>query len=176
MTRRSGWATVRYAVGWLVPLLVVAFVVTRVLGDERRDLERAAQRADCVVRHDSAPREEAPDVMTPPTFGPALASPARAGIYAQSPPRRALVAALRRGFVVVQYRPGLLKEHLAALQALVRSDADMIIFTPDATGMPYALAATAWQQLLGCNRVHGRSLDAVAAFRDHYRDQGAPDD
>jgi len=161
---------------WLVPLLVVAFVATRVLGDDRRDLERAAQQADCVLRHDDAPREGAPDVMAPPTFGPALASPTRAGVYAQSPPRPALVAALRRGFIVVQYRPNPPQEDLAALRALVRSDADRTIFTPDATGMPYALAATAWQQLLGCNRAHGRSLDAVAAFRDHYRDQGAPDD
>jgi hypothetical protein len=42
--------------------------------------------------------------------------------------------------------------------------------------MPYAVAATAWTQLLGCDRYEGAAtLDAVRAFRDTYRGQGPED-
>jgi hypothetical protein len=42
--------------------------------------------------------------------------------------------------------------------------------------MSYEVAATAWTQLLGCNRFDGAAtLDALRAFRDAYRGRGPED-
>jgi len=171
MRRFRGWATARYALAWMVPLLVVAVVASQLLGEERRDLERAAREASCVLRTDSTAADDLPDVMVPPTFGPP-AVPAAAGMYRESPPRRALVGALRRGFVIVQYRPGTPEGEVAQLESLVRGDLELTILTPDATGMPYAVAATAWTRLLACTRIDTETLTALHEFRDHNRGRG----
>ena len=38
--------------------------------------------------------------------------------------------------------------------------------------MPYAVAATAWDHVLGCPMMNERVFDAVRAFRNTYVDKG----
>jgi hypothetical protein len=46
----------------------------------------------------------------------------------------------------------------------------MLLFpNPD---MPYAVATTAWTQLMGCKQYNERVIDAIRAFRDTYRGRG----
>jgi hypothetical protein len=40
------------------------------------------------------------------------------------------------------------------------------------TDMPYAVAATAWDRLIGCRRFNQKTVAALAAFRAEYIDQG----
>ncbi len=38
--------------------------------------------------------------------------------------------------------------------------------------MPYAVAATAWTQMLGCRQMNDKVFDALRAFRARYVDKG----
>ena len=38
--------------------------------------------------------------------------------------------------------------------------------------MPFAVAATAWDQLLGCQKMNDKVFDAIRAFTATYIDQG----
>ena len=38
--------------------------------------------------------------------------------------------------------------------------------------MPYAVAAVAWTQLVGCKEFTDKSFDALRAFRDRFVDKG----
>ena len=39
------------------------------------------------------------------------------------------------------------------------------------TKMPYQVAATAWDQLLGCEELNDKTWDALRTFRDRYIDK-----
>jgi hypothetical protein len=169
-----GWRIGRYVVLWLVATFVLVAGLIAVLGgdDHAGGLVGQASRAGCVLRRDEgSPPPLAQDVQRPPTFGPSTIA-AEPGIYLRSPSSAALVGALRQGIVVLQYQPRLDPAEIQALQREARESPDKVILTPDRSGMPYLVAATAWRRLLGCPRLDGEVLRAVHAFVGRY--EGTP--
>lgn len=171
----------RYALAWAVAVALVslgAIALLRALPTDGQgartadSLTFAAERGGCVLRRDAAGAAARNlDMMQPPTFGPP-ATPAAAGSYSSAPRTTAVIGSLRRGMVVVQYRRGTPTGTVAALRRLLAATRFSSIVTPDATGMRYALAATAWGRLLGCPTVTPDALDAVRAFAAVYQGRG----
>lgn len=181
MTRgsRHGWATARYTLVWLLASAVVALVVALAVRSESGlpsedpiELETAAREAECVLRRETGAAEDSTvDVMQPPTFGPPsqMAAP---GVYTRSPSPDQLVGALRRGLIVVQYRPRLAPAQVEVLRRAFADLRETTVITPDATGMRYAVAVTAWTRLLGCSRIAPDVARVARAFHGEYADTG----
>jgi hypothetical protein len=167
----------RYALAWTAAVALVALGAVSLLraADGPRaavaePLELTAERGGCVLRRDAAGAAARNlDVMQPPTFGPP-ATPAAAGIYTRAPQTGAVVASLRRGMIVVQYRRGTPQGTVLALRRERVPHASIV--APGATGMRYALAATAWGRLLGCPRITPGARAAVRAFAETYQGRG----
>ena len=47
-----------------------------------------------------------------------------------------------------------------------------LLLYENSTDMPFAVAATAWDHLLGCPAMNDRVFDAIRAFTATYVDQG----
>jgi len=110
----------------------------------------------------------------PPTSGPHNPVPADDGIYdaGGSPPVGKTVHALEHGRVEVQWRPGLPAADIAQLQKAVNAQnggRHSLVFE-NQTGMPYQVAASAWQHLIGCPRFTPAVLSAIRDFRTTYTD------
>jgi Protein of unknown function (DUF3105) len=118
----------------------------------------------------------------PPTSGNHNPVPASDGIYdpGGTPIIGKLVHALEHGRVEIQYHPGLPAAQVTQLQALMK---EPVTATPvgsqspgfaqllyqNGTGMPYAVAATAWTHRLACPQFKGAAtLAALRAFRSAY--------
>jgi len=172
--RRSSVSAIAYVLGWVVAAAVVAAVALVVLGGPQSklvgvlpihetELQVAAREAGCDLRH--ASRVEA---LNPPVNGSVAAQPTPPGFYdsPQQPP--SLVAALRRGVVVIQFQDrldGRDKDLLKSIQAAAPTGT---IVAPNDTGMRYAVAATAYRRLLGCSAFDERSVDALQLFRGRF--------
>ena len=168
-----------YVVGWLAAGAVVAAGLLLAVGsgDERNadvslppvrqtELRVAAASAGCVLRAGPSRRRDEPPVEGGP------APPAAAGYYESAPPAAArLVGAMRRGVVVISYRPDVAQEHRDRLRALQRAVPEGTIVAPDA-GMRFAIAVTAWRRLLGCRRIGAGTLDALRLFRGRFVGSG----
>jgi Protein of unknown function (DUF3105) len=172
-------ALLRYAAAWLgAGALVVGALVllvdptpeddpARLPPVEQIRLERAARLARCDLRRGPGAAR-----ANPAADGVAARVPARPGRYATPLPADTLVAAMRRGIVVIQYRPGLAdddRERLGALQAVLPRGT---IVAPNDTGMPYDVAVVAWRRVLGCRRFGGDAIDAVSLFRGRFVGSG----
>lgn len=152
------------------------------------DLEEAASAAGCDLQLD-LPDEgndhfEDPDEVpayetSPPTSGDHFFSfdENGAGAYADgaflgTPPANRVVHSLEHGRVAIQYSPDLTEEEQLALKGVFDEDRPGVLLFPN-PDMPYDVAATAWQQLLGCDSYDGEAtLDAVRSFRDEFRGRG----
>ena len=174
----SRGALARYVVGWLAAGAVAAALLVVVLkplgGGETElppvrqiDLEHAARTADCKLQRDGR-RER----LNPTAHGHPRVGPARPGRYDQPLRSDSLVAALRRGIIVVQYQASLPAEDVDQLRALFDDVPRGTIVAPNATGMPYAVAVTAWRRLLGCRRFATSTIDAVRLFRGRFIGSG----
>lgn len=110
----------------------------------------------------------------PPTNGPHARTWARDGSYAglTPPPTEQVVHAQEHGRVVIQYAPNLPKGQVAALERLFEEDSDHVLLLENRTSMPCPIAATAWGHAILCRDASAKSLDALRAFRDAYRDKG----
>jgi hypothetical protein len=116
----------------------------------------------------------------PPSYGPHYPAPASDGEYKQSnlPQTPYLVHALEHGRIEYQYNPNLPAANVKQLEALFNEQdgtwapRQMLLLYPNATKMPYAVAATAWGHVLGCKAFNQRVFDAFRAFRLTYTDQG----
>lgn len=146
---------------------------------ERRitELNAAARAAGCVLRvqrsegngHTSDPV----DYRTiPATSGDHHPVAAADGAYTDSPAVTKLVHSLEHGRVIVWFRPKLSATVKGELKALLDEDPARMILTAGEAGMPYPVAASAWTQLLVCERYNAKVPDAIRAFRDRYRDRG----
>jgi hypothetical protein len=169
---RGGLA--RYAAGWLVAGALAALLLVVVLdGEDTVDLPpvRQVELVDAAriggCRLESARGRP----LNPPVEG-GPAAPAAPGVYDTSPSDAMLVAALRRGRVVIHYRPGLPGERVEELERLQAAVPDGTLVVPNATDMPYELAVTAWRRLLGCERFTDAVLDAVRLFRGRFIGSG----
>jgi uncharacterized protein DUF3105 len=124
------------------------------------------------------PGEKPPKYSTnPPTSGAHDPIPAADGIFKKAPPTEKSVHSLEHGRINIQYDPALPPDAKRALRKLVEDDklgpqSRHILLFPN-EDMPYEVAATAWTQLLGCEKYSGkRTIAAIAAFRDAFRDKG----
>lgn len=167
-----GTGVTLYVAGWLALGTLVAAALLFVLrgSDDGQDalppvrhtqLSVAAQQAGCELRAGARHRPG-----EPPVAG-GRARPAAARFYESAPSERALVGALRRGVVVISYRPDVPPQQRELLRALQRVLPRGTIVAPN-DRMPYAIAVTAWHRLLGCRRIGPQTLDALRLFRGRF--------
>ncbi len=146
------------------------------------DLEEAVKAAGCDLRHHkSEGREHSDDPddwkykTKPPTSGKHDPQWAADGIYSpeKTPSVGEVVHALEHGRINLQYERGTADRVIGQLQTLVEEQNGYhVLLFQNQTQMPYAVAATAWTQSLGCETVNGKTWDALRAFRARYVAQG----
>ena len=116
----------------------------------------------------------------PPVFGPHNPVWAHDGDYVgQTPPgTEHLVHPLEHGRIDIWYRPSLSARQVSQLETLytepIASGApkgykQLLV---SRSSMPFAVAATAWGQQLGCPTFNDRVFDAIRAFRASFVDHG----
>jgi Protein of unknown function (DUF3105) len=150
------------------------------------DPAAAAEAAGCELESSRAEaRDHAEEdqnyPQNPPTSGRHFPVPAEDGIYEEQPRKEELVHTLEHGRVLIWFRPSIPEDARGKLKTLFDEDPFHMVLTPNDTGMPYAVAATAWNadpqplgtgQLLGCPEFNDEVIDALRAFRDEHRDRG----
>jgi len=150
---------------------------------EIADLEEAAADAGCDLQLDLedegnthiAEGGSEPSYETdPPTSGDHSPTPLADGAYLDTPEAVNYVHSLEHGRVEIIYSPDLPEDEQLALKGIFDEDPDGMLLFPDPE-MPYAVAATAWTNLLGCDTYSAEALDAIRAFRDEFRGNGPED-
>jgi hypothetical protein len=157
------------------------------------NLAQAASAAGCVLidtpdsvartsqnRQHVSPGTHVSYATNPPSYGPHYPIPASDGEYQPGhvPAVGYLVHAMEHGRVEYQYRPGLPSADVKQLESLFNETdgqwkpQQMLLLFPNPTGMPYAVAATAWGHVLGCKTFNPRVYDAFRAFRLAHTNQG----
>ena len=148
----------------------------------------AAEAAGCTVEdvrsrargHTTSLDQRVKYNSNPPTSGRHYEIPAEDGIYGDAPQDEELVHGMEHGRVIFWVKPSIPEDQRANIRALVEDDSYQMFLVPR-TGMPYAVAATAWDadpapngtgKLLTCDEVTDQTYDALAAFRDEHRSQG----
>jgi len=167
----NGQALLGYAARWLAIGVVATLVILAVLSlrpDEvslpplrQTELSEAARAARCVLDDGRTPLGSQPPASGPP------ARAARPRSYARAPSPESLVGAIRRGIVVIHYRPALGEEERERLEELQLAIPAGTIVTPNAE-MPYLVAVTAWRRRLGCERFEATTVDAIRLFRGRF--------
>jgi hypothetical protein len=148
------------------------------------DLTKAAKAAGCTLsnpayegaNHEAKKFTPSDYKTNPPTSGNHTPDWYEDGIYApgDTPDLGKLVHPLEHGRIEVQYKPGTPKETVAQLEALLAEQQDgyhMLLFQ-NTTGMPAAVAATAWTHSLTCPAMNDKVFDAIRTFRVRYIDKG----
>ena len=148
------------------------------------NIDDAAKAAGCVLQHPpvegrghDAKNFKPSDYKTnPPTSGAHFPQWYDDGVYnpGDVPNLGMLVHTLEHGRIDVQYKPGTPDATVKGLEALLAEQDDgyhMLLFQ-NTTGMKYAIAATAWGQLLGCPAMNDKVYDALRTFRERYIDTG----
>lgn len=130
-------------------------------------LEDAARHARCEL-HRARPGQR----LDLPVDGPALAEPLGPGVYDEAGRAAPVVAALRRGSIVVHYRPGLDEDRVEQLAELQKVIPDGTIVVPGPERLRFEVAVTAWRRLLGCARFTDRAVDALRLFRGRFIGRG----
>jgi Protein of unknown function (DUF3105) len=149
------------------------------------DLKKAAEAAGCSLKEKLA-NEGAGHIekefkasdykQNPPTSGNHFPQWYPDGIYnpGDTPELGQLVHTLEHGRIDVQYAPGTPKTTVAQLETFMKENEDgyhMLLFE-NGTKMPYAVAATAWDNQLGCKTMNPKVFDALRAFREAHIDKG----
>jgi hypothetical protein len=148
------------------------------------DLNKAVAAAGCkLVKADNegAGHEEkeftaADYQQNPPTSGSHFPTWYEDGIYeaGNTPELGRLVHTLEHGRIDIQYKTGTDATTVAQLETLYRDMDDgyhMLLFE-NTTDMPFAVAASAWDNYVGCTTMNPQVFDAIRAFRDEYIDKG----
>jgi hypothetical protein len=151
------------------------------------DVDAAARAAGCELEDvKSEGREHTTDKVTykanPPMTGRHDPSPAEDGIYGTDTPADThLVHALEHGRVVVWVKPSVPADARASIRAMSEQDDNYQTLLVRRPNMPFAVAATAWNQdpqpngtgnTLGCPQWSPEVIDALRAFRDEHRGNG----
>jgi hypothetical protein len=144
---------------------------------EITDLEEAVEAANCKLSEDEAEGNTHTDQpveyeANPPTSGDHFPVPAEDGVYTEQPETEELVHSHEHGRIIIQFDPAVPESVKGDLKALYDEDPYHMILTPNATDMPYEVAATTWTRTLGCQEMNEEVFDAIRAFRDEYRDEG----
>jgi len=180
--------------GVIVGAAVVVGVVLAALGggDGKRDtadLKDAAKTAGCTVRafpnegetHTNGKRKlTIADFKTnPPTSGEHDPEPAPDGVYAPGtePEIENWVHTLEHGRILIQYKAGTSAAQIAQLQKLFNEpvlesgNGYHSVLMQNNTKMPFAVAAVAWRNYVGCPTIGDASIEALRAFRETNVDQ-----
>ena len=174
------WRTLAYVTAWLAATAVVAVLAIVLLDDDDPDevslppiretqLVDAAHRAGCELR-----RPPHGDRSDPTVDGVSSSRAAVPGFYDDPPDAAALIAALRRGVVVIHFRSELDSGRVDELRRIQEAAPNGTIVTPNST-MTFEVAATAYRRLLGCPRATDESIEATMLFRGRFLGSG-PDD
>jgi hypothetical protein len=184
-TRRPGsrstgarLALLGYIGAWLAGAAAIAGLTLLILDSGDRDevslppvretkLVRAAREAGCELRR-AAPGE----ALNPPVDGAAAATPAPADYYETAPDVPSLIAAMRRGVIVIHVLRPPDDAEGELLRDLQEAVPDGTIVTPNSTRMPFEIAVTAYRRLLGCRDFNSGAVDAVQLFRGRYVGSG----
>jgi hypothetical protein len=173
----SRLATLGYVAAWLAAATMIVGVLLAALDTDEpaevslppvleTELTHAARDAGCELR-----RARAGERLNPPVLGGVGAMPARPGIYEESPGASALLAALREGVVVIQFRD-LDGTGVDLLHDVQEAVPEGTIVAPNDTGMPYLVAATSYRRLLGCRELDQSAIDAIQLFRGRFVGSG----
>jgi uncharacterized protein DUF3105 len=151
------------------------------------DLKAAAQKAGCQLKLNLANEGNThiPDTTPftyktiPPTSGNHNPVPAADGAYTTplagdtkvSPNVRNFVHSMEHGRVEIHYNPRLPEQDQLALKGVFDADPGGMLLFPD-PNMPFAVAVTAWTQLMSCQSYSPAVLDAIRDFREQYRGNG----
>jgi hypothetical protein len=153
------------------------------------DLAQAAATARCTIhsyKWNNGDRNHVPDgtkvkyKTNPPSYGDHYQTPASDGDYVgQGTPKTGnVVHALEHGRIEIQYQPDLPKADVAQLERFFQVDktsklaaGQYLLIFPNATGMPYQVAATAWGRDIVCPKFNQGVFDALRAFRVKYSQQ-----
>jgi len=147
---------------------------------EQADLELAAEAADCELKLDLEdegnthlkPNQKLPDYATsPPASGNHYPEPLADGAYLEYPELGNFLHSMEHGRIEIHYDPKLPEDDQLALKGLFDEDPQAMLLFPN-PDMPYAVAATAWTNLIGCKQYTPEVIDAIRAFRDVFRGQG----
>jgi uncharacterized protein DUF3105 len=133
-------------------------------------LAEVARKAGCRLQEYEKGR-----VTNPPVSGPLVERATAADgshIGRSTPSVDATTHSLLHGRVLIQYRPGLPKPDVRALDQFVREDPDRVVGFVNQTGMTAPVAATAYLSLLTCPRITTMTLRALRVFRDRRRGFG----
>jgi hypothetical protein len=161
-----------YVAAWAAVGSIVALVLLRVGGNEdeplppvrQPELARAIRAGGCRLAVPA--RQAIADGGGLPA--PGAAAPSEPGVYERPPPASALSAAVRRGTVVVRYRPGLDDEHVDQLESMQEGVPRGTILTPGAAQMRADVTVEAYFRALTCPRLTDVSLDALRLFRGRF--------
>jgi len=142
-------------------------------------LAQAAKDAQCTLRlnlpnegqNHLQPEDPVPDYKTnPPTSGDHIAPPLQQadGAYLDPAAPVDIVHSLEHGRINVQYSPDLPIKGQLELKGLYDDNYSGALLYPN-PDMPYMVAATAWQNLMGCKTYEGvKTLRAIKAFGAEY--------
>jgi len=139
------------------------------------DLDMAVEQAGCELRSFAPEGNEHVDGRVgyrsnPPHSGDHNPIPADDGAYGEAPTTEMLVHSLEHGRVIVQFDPDAPDALEDTLEQLYEEDPYHLILTPNATDMPFEVAATAWTKVLGCPDAGEATYDAIRAFSQEFRD------
>jgi hypothetical protein len=115
----------------------------------------------------------------PPSSGDHRPTPAQDGVYAvnNAPAKENAVHALEHGRIEIEYATGTPKKTVAQLNTLFNEKLKGVtgyhqLLFQNNTKMPFAVAAVAWTQVLGCKTMNPQVFDAIRAFRERFVDKG----
>lgn len=150
------------------------------------DLDEALALATCRVGDDLPDEggthltrdDPVPDYGTvPPTSGPHIGPPLQQadGAYIETPAPQDVVHSLEHGRVAIQYDPDLPEKDQLMLKGLYDTAYGGALLFPN-PDMPYAVAATSWTNLIGCEEFKGEAtIDAIRAWAAlHFDDAPEP--
>lgn len=139
------------------------------------NLQQAATKAGCDLRlnlkeegHEHIPPTAPPPEYgtNPPTSGNHVEPPYQQadGAYSEMPGDIFVLHSLEHGRVAIQYSPELPEEDQLALKGLYDTMYKGALLFPN-ENMDYAVAATTWRNLMGCDEYKGAAtLDAIRVF------------
>lgn len=146
-------------------------------------LAQAAKAAQCKLMLDLPnegqkhlnPDDPVPAYKTnPPTSGDHITPPLMQADGAYIDPAQSVnvVHSLEHGRISVQYDPSLPRADQLELKGLYDDNYSAALLYPN-PDMPYAVAATAWQNMIGCPEYMGeKTLVAIKAFGAEYLGKG----
>ena len=151
------------------------------------DLEKAVAAAGCTLRafadegqeHTTNPLTAEDYRTNPPTSGQHNPMPADDGIYdpGNAPAIENWVHTLEHGRIILMYKPGTPRRRIQQLETLFGEpvaggpESYHMVLMENNSNMPFAVAAVAWRNYVGCREFNDRVFDAVRAFRDRYVDK-----